>query len=643
MDNSDNETGFKIERSLTSGSGFAIIGTVEAGVTTFSDTGLPASSIFYYRVAATNSVGASPYSSVVAGTTVPPPPPSAPASLIAAVGVGARINLTWTDTATNETGFKLQRKTGAGGTYAQIAAFAANATNYSDIGLSGSTTYYYRLSATNLGGDSAFSNETNATTPVIGNVTLTGGDGSGSSSFDTAGNWSNAQAPSATNDYFTGANTLRTPHNASGNVTFDGNSLSIDSNGSLLQKGVDQSSVTIAVLKLNGGTIRNGWGSTTQTIYGSIRVTANSILDPDNSTRYTVLAAPLSGSGNLRLISSEGPGGVVQLSGTNDAFTGNWAVSSTNTLQVGIGGASGSLGSGNVTNGGRLIFNRSDVLTVGNRISGAGTLIMNGAGTLTLAGTNTYTGATEINNGTVLVNGTLGNTAVTVGFGATLGGNGVMSGAVSVPGGFAPGANGIGKLTISNSLTLAGGATFEINKSVSPSNDLAIVTGALNAGGVLTVNNLGGALDQRRFLPVVQQSRQRKLFQRDVARAARRPGVAGQSGGERHRCRLCPAGGRGQRPQSRQRHDGSRRQPDVDVAGRFLCRFAPDLFRCELERRRQRHHQFAGVQGDAGREQLRAGHAGFQRQILLARGCGRHRHFHKRRGLDVCHGGQPDE
>jgi autotransporter-associated beta strand protein len=493
-DNSDNETGFQIERSLTSDGGFAIIGTVGAGITDFNDTGLPASSVFYYRVAATNSVGSSPYSSVVAGTTVPPPPPSAPTGLTAAVGIGAQINLTWTDTATNETGFKLQRKTGAGGTYSQIAAFAANTTSYADIGLAGNTTYYYRLSATNFGGDSALSNETNATTPVIGNVTLTGSDALGSSSFDTAGKWNNAQVPSATNDYFTAGNMLRTPNNASGNVTFAGNSLSLDANGSLLQKGVNQSFVTIAVLKLNGGTLRNGWGDTTQTIYGTIRVTASSILDPDNSTRYTVLAAPITGSGNLRLISSEGPGGVVQLTGTSDAFTGNWTVSSTNTLQVGLGGNSGSLGSGNVTNSGQLIFDRSDVFTVGNRISGTGTLVMNGSGTLTLTGTNTYNGATAINNGTVLVNGVLGNTAVTVGFGALLGGTGVISGAVSVPGGFAPGANGIGKLTISDSLTLSGGATFEINKSLSPSNDLVVVTGALNPGGVLAVNNLGDAL-----------------------------------------------------------------------------------------------------------------------------------------------------
>jgi hypothetical protein len=107
---------------------------------------------------------------------------------------------------------------------------------------------------------------------------------------------------------------------------------------------------------------------------------------------------------------------------------------------------------------------------------------------------NTYTGATAINGGTVLVNGSLGNTPVTAGFSTTLGGTGVISGPVDIIGGFAPGANGIGKLTISNSLTLSGGATFEINKSISPSNDLVVVTGAINAGGVLAVNNLGGAL-----------------------------------------------------------------------------------------------------------------------------------------------------
>jgi hypothetical protein len=75
------------------------------------------------------------------------------------------INLAWTDNANNETGFKIERKTGAGGTYSQIATVGANVTSYNNnTGLSPSTTYYYRVRANNGSGDSAYSNEANATT-----------------------------------------------------------------------------------------------------------------------------------------------------------------------------------------------------------------------------------------------------------------------------------------------------------------------------------------------------------------------------------------------------------------------------------------------------------------------------------------------
>ncbi len=57
--NSLNETGFKIQRSLTSGSGFVDIGTVGANVTTFNDTGLTTNTSYFYRVIATNSYGQS--------------------------------------------------------------------------------------------------------------------------------------------------------------------------------------------------------------------------------------------------------------------------------------------------------------------------------------------------------------------------------------------------------------------------------------------------------------------------------------------------------------------------------------------------------------------------------------------------------
>jgi len=91
-------------------------------------------------------------------------------------------------------------------------------------------------------------------------------------------------------------------------------------------------------------------------------------------------------------------------------------------LIVGSGGTTGSL-SGNVTNSGVLSFERSDDVTFGGQISGTGSLIKLGAGTLALTGANTYSGPTNINAGTLQANGgnAIGdNSAVTVAAGAGL-------------------------------------------------------------------------------------------------------------------------------------------------------------------------------------------------------------------------------
>ncbi|HYG75239.1 MAG TPA: glycoside hydrolase family 44 protein [Planctomycetota bacterium] len=90
--------------------------------------------------------------------------PAAPSNLSATATSASQINLSWTDNASNETGFKIERKTGVGGTYAQIAAVGSNVSSYSDSGLSASTQYFYRVRASGSSGDSAYSNEASATT-----------------------------------------------------------------------------------------------------------------------------------------------------------------------------------------------------------------------------------------------------------------------------------------------------------------------------------------------------------------------------------------------------------------------------------------------------------------------------------------------
>ena len=91
-------------------------------------------------------------------------PPNAPTALSATAASSSQINLAWTQNSSDETGFKIERKTGAGGTYSQIATVGANVVNYSNTGLSPNTTYYYRVRAYNGSGDSNYSNEANATT-----------------------------------------------------------------------------------------------------------------------------------------------------------------------------------------------------------------------------------------------------------------------------------------------------------------------------------------------------------------------------------------------------------------------------------------------------------------------------------------------
>ncbi len=113
----------------------------------------------------------------------------------------------------------------------------------------------------------------------------------------------------------------------------------------------------------------------------------------------------------------------------NNAYTGTTDIQS-GTLQIGDAGTTGSLGSGAVTNNGALVFNRTDSHTVANVISGGGTLSKNGTGTLSLTGASTYTGATNVNAGTLKVSagnstGDTAGAAITVASGATfdIGGN----------------------------------------------------------------------------------------------------------------------------------------------------------------------------------------------------------------------------
>ena len=90
--------------------------------------------------------------------------PNVPIALSASVASSSQINLSWQDNSNNESGFKIERKAGASGSWSQIAMPASGATTYQSTGLSANTSYYYRVRAYNSAGNSAYSNEVSATT-----------------------------------------------------------------------------------------------------------------------------------------------------------------------------------------------------------------------------------------------------------------------------------------------------------------------------------------------------------------------------------------------------------------------------------------------------------------------------------------------
>jgi YD repeat-containing protein len=101
-------------------------------------------------------------------------PPAAPSNLTVTTASNSQIDLAWTDNSSDETGFKIERKTGAAGTYSQIVTVGPNVSSYSNTGLSSNTQYYYRVRATNASGDSAYSNEANANSAnLLPSVNLT--------------------------------------------------------------------------------------------------------------------------------------------------------------------------------------------------------------------------------------------------------------------------------------------------------------------------------------------------------------------------------------------------------------------------------------------------------------------------------------
>ena len=156
-DNSPNETGFIILRSSSGAAGaFAAIATTGANVTTYSDSPLAPQREYCYQVQAVGKNGVIGTSNTACATTLPLPP-SAPYNVSATLVNIWDIAVSWQDSSSNITGYRLERASTPTGPWATLATFNGN-TNFLDQHVPVEQQQCYRVFAFDGSGDSQPSN-----------------------------------------------------------------------------------------------------------------------------------------------------------------------------------------------------------------------------------------------------------------------------------------------------------------------------------------------------------------------------------------------------------------------------------------------------------------------------------------------------
>ncbi len=209
-------------------------------------------------------------------------------------------------------------------------------------------------------------------------------------------------------------------------------------------------------------------------------------LGNDRLPTGTVVSIGQASSSNLGTLNLNGRNqqiaGLVSTTGTNATATKNTVTSTAEaTLDINVAaGATSSYGAGTAANSGA--------------ITGAISLKKSGLGTQTLGDTNTYTGATTIDAGKLVINGSISTSTTTVNSAGTLAGSGTV-GAVTVKnGGFIAPGNSPGTLNTGN-ITLEAGSSLGIEidgATVGTQYDRLNVTGSVSLAGLLSMT-MGGS------------------------------------------------------------------------------------------------------------------------------------------------------
>jgi hypothetical protein len=163
-DVSPNEAGFQVFRSATTGA--AVVYTSGPNVTSWTDSGLTASTSYCYKVRAFRENGSnqtysdySAFSCVITPAPPPPPPPppappGAPDQVYAEPVDSVTIRLTWRDGSSNEDGFRVERSVANGTTWTTVGTVAPNVLSFTQNDPLAEQGVCYRVIAFNVVGDS---------------------------------------------------------------------------------------------------------------------------------------------------------------------------------------------------------------------------------------------------------------------------------------------------------------------------------------------------------------------------------------------------------------------------------------------------------------------------------------------------------
>ncbi|MCP4563857.1 MAG: hypothetical protein GY837_25325, partial [Bosea sp.] len=218
------------------------------------------------------------------------------------------------------------------------------------------------------------------------------------------------------------------------------------------------------------GVLQIGDGGTSGSITGDV---VNNRTFTFNRSDDITFAGAISGTGDVQ---KRGAGSLT-MTGSN-TYSGGTLI-----LQGTLIGSASSFGVGEIMNNGALVIDQPTDAGFANAINGTGSFTKRGAGNLTLTGGGALAGATTVEAGKLLVNGSFASSAVTVLSGATLGGSGTVGG-VSVASGatVAPG-NSIGTLTVSGNVSFAAGSTYQVEVNAAGQSDRIVASGSATIWG----------------------------------------------------------------------------------------------------------------------------------------------------------------